>query len=208
VAKRFFITIILFLCSYLPASADPISLTIGTSTVLIPMWVAATAAVIAVAGIATGITGSVLQANQQKAMMQYQEEVNQRNAAASRQAAQAKIEQQRRANKFLQGTQLAKLGGMGVTADGSSLLLLGQTAGQERYDELVTQYQGETQAIQFEQQAALNNYQSQVTDMNLGLNVTSQVIDGAGTALSMGSLLTGSAKPTTITGQGNLTGLA
>lgn len=186
--KRIFYTLIILLATPSMAQAEPVSIALGVSIAM--AWTITAAAALAVIGTTVGIVGAVTSSNAQKAQAEYQEEVNLRNAASSRNAAQAKINQQRLQNKFLQGTQLAKLGGMGVTAEGSTLQLLGQTAGQEKYDELVTQYEGDNQAIQFEQKAALNEYSKSLQDLNLGLNVTSLAIKGAsqigGTLLTAG----------------------
>ena len=138
----------------------------------------AIAAVSIIAATAIGVTSSVMQSNQQKAMANYQRQVNEQNAKASREAAQAKIENQRRQAKFTYGTQLARLGGMGALAEGSPLDIMGQSAGQQEYDNMVTEYEGEVQSIQFQQQAALNKYQADIADYNLGLNVTSQIAKG------------------------------
>lgn len=144
----------------------------------------AIAAVSIIAATAIGITSSVMQSNQQKAMANYQQQVNEQNAKASRDAAQAKIVNQRRQLRFTQGTQLARLGGMGALAEGSPLDIMGQTAGQAEYDNMVTEYEGDVQTIQFQQQAALNKYQADIADYNLGLNVTNQVVKGIGNASS------------------------
>ena len=149
----------------------------------------AIAAIGILAATAMGITSGVMQSNQQKAMANYQRQVNKQNAQASRQAAQAKIENQRRAAKFTYGSQLARLGGMGVLAEGSPLDIMGQSAGQEKYDEMVTEYEGETQSVNFQQKAALNKYQADVADYNLGLNTATTIAKG--TAALGNSLLGG-----------------
>ena len=149
-----------------PAYADPITI------------LAVTGAVAAIASTAIGVTATIVQTKQQKAMANYQRQVNEQNAKASREAAQAKIENKRRQAKFTYGTQLARLGGMGALAEGSPLDIMGQSAGQQEYDNMVTEYEGEVQSIQFQQQAALNKYQADIADYNLGLNVTSQIAKG------------------------------
>lgn len=170
-----------------PAQAEPISLAIASMTTLqLALTSFAIAAV--VASTAIGVTSSITQANQQKAVANYQRQVNEQNARASREAAQAKVVNQRRQLRFTQGTQLARLGGMGALAEGSPLDIMGQTAGQAEYDNMVTEYEGEVQAIQFQQQAALNKYQADIADYNLGLNVTGQVVKGAA---SIGSSILG-----------------
>lgn len=180
---------VLFLFLIAPAAyADPISLTVMGTTLSIS-WGAIAAATIAVASAAVGISTSVAQANQQKAVANYQRQVNLQNAKASKEAAQAKIENQRRQAKFTYGSQLAKLGGMGALAEGSPLDIMGQSAGQQEYDNMVTEYEGEVQAIQFQQQAALNKYEADVADYNLGLNITNHVVKAAGKV--GGSLLGG-----------------
>lgn len=155
----------------------------------------------AVVSTAIGVTSAVIQGNQQKAVANYQRQVNEQNAQASRQAAQAKIENQRRSAKFTYGAQLARLGGMGALAEGSPLDIMGQSAGQEKYDELVTEYEGETQAIQFQQKAALNKYQADVAGYNIGLNTTAALAKGAG---SIGNSLLGGAG--SLGNAGSLTG--
>lgn len=181
------LVIIFLLFIIVPAAqAEPISITLGISMAATYALVASAA--LTVAATAIGVTSSVVQANQQKAMANYQRQVNMQNAKASREAAQAKIENQRRQAKFTYGTQLARLGGMGALAEGSPLDIMGQSAGQQEYDNMVTEYEGEVQAIQFQQQAALNKYQADVADYNLGLNVTSQVVKGAA---SIGSSILG-----------------
>lgn len=160
---------------------------ISTSVAL--MTTAIVTAVTTAISTALSITMGIIQSNQQKAVANYQRRVNEQNAQASRQAAQAKIENQRRQAKFTQGAQLARLGGMGALAEGSTLDVMGQTAGQEKYDELVTEYEGETQAIQFQQKAALNKYQADIADYNMGLNTATSLAKGIG---SIGnSLLSG-----------------
>ena len=173
----------------------------------------AIAAVSIIAATAIGVTSSVMQSNQQKAMADYQRKVNEQNAKASREAAQAKIENQRRQAKFTYGTQLARLGGMGALAEGSPLDIMGQSAGQQEYDNMVTEYEGEVQSIQFQQQAALNKYEADIADYNLGLNVTNQVLKGAakagnsllgagvGTAFSQGTSLANTGDFSTSTGE-------
>lgn len=149
--------------------------TIGSIAV---SWGAAIAATLAVAATAISVTTGTIQGNQQKAMANYQRQVNEQNARASRQAAQAKIANQRRAAKFTYGSQLARLGGMGALAEGSPLDIMGQSAGQEKYDEMVTDYEGEVQAVNFQQKAALNKYQADIASYNIGLNTTSSVVKG------------------------------
>ena len=149
--------------------------TIGSIAV---SWGAAIAATLAVAATAISVTSGVIQGNQQKAMANYQRQVNEQNAQASRQAAQAKIVNQRRAAKFTYGSQLARLGGMGALAEGSPLDIMGQSAGQEKYDEMVTEYEGEVQAVNFQQKAALNKYQADIAGYNIGLNTTATVAKG------------------------------
>lgn len=149
--------------------------TIGSIAV---SWGAAIAATLAVAATAISVTSGVIQGNQQKAMANYQRQVNEQNAQASRQAAQAKIANQRRAAKFTYGSQLARLGGMGALAEGSPLDIMGQSAGQEKYDEMVTEYEGEVQAVNFQQKAALNKYQADIAGYNIGLNTTTSVVKG------------------------------
>lgn len=149
--------------------------TIGSIAV---SWGAAIAATLAVAATAVSVTTGVVQGNQQKAMANYQRQVNEQNAQASRQAAQAKIANQRRAAKFTYGSQLARLGGMGALAEGSPLDIMGQSAGQEKYDEMVTDYEGDVQAVNFQQKAALNKYQADVASYNIGLNTTASVVKG------------------------------
>lgn len=149
--------------------------TIGTIEV---SWGAAIAATMAIAATAISVTTGIIQGNQAKAQANYQRQVNEQNARKSREAAQAKVENQRRAAKFTYGSQLARLGGMGALAEGSPLDIMGQSAGQSKYDEMVTEYEGEVQAIQFQQQAALNKYQADVADYNIGLNTTTAVVKG------------------------------
>lgn len=181
--------------------------TIGTIAV---SWGAAIAATLAVAATAISVTTGVVQGNQQKAMANYQRQVNEQNAQASRQAAQAKIANQRRAIKFTYGSQLARLGGMGALAEGSPLDIMGQSAGQEKYDEMVTDYEGEVQAVNFQQKAALNKYQADVASYNIGLNTTASVVKGMASvgnsllggvsSLSSGSSLAKTGDFTTSTG--------
>lgn len=142
--------------------------------------IAITSAIVTLGSTALGVTSAVVQGNQQKAIANYQRQVNEQNAKASREAAQAKIENQRRAAKFTYGTQLARLGGMGALAEGSPLDIMGQSAGQQEYDNMVTEYEGEVQAIQFQQQAVLNKYEADIAQYNMGLNITNQVLKGAG----------------------------
>lgn len=185
-AKIISVLILIIFCR-IPAYADPISITIGTTAISMA-WSTIIAATAAIAATAIGVTSSVMQANQQKAVANYQRQVNEQNARASREAAQAKIVNQRRQLRFMQGTQLARLGGMGALSEGSPLDIMGQTAGQAEYDNMMTEYEGEVQAIQFQQQAALNKYQADIADYNLGLNVTGQVVKGIG---SVGSSILG-----------------
>lgn len=168
------------------AQAEPISTSLGIS--LAATYAIIASAAMAAASAAIGVTSAVVQSNQQKAMADYQRKVNEQNAKASREAAQAKIENQRRQAKFTYGTQLARLGGMGALAEGSPLDIMRQSAGQQEYDNMVTEYEGEVQSIQFQQQAALNKYEADIADYNLGLNVTNQVVKGAA---SIGSSILG-----------------
>lgn len=182
------------------AQAEPISISLGIS--MAATYALCASAALSVVSAAVGITSAVVQGKQQKAIANYQNQVNQQNAKASREAAQAKIENQRRAAKFTYGTQLARLGGMGALAEGSPLDIMGQTAGQYEYDNMVTEYEGEVQAIQFQQQAALNKYEAQVAEYNIGLNVANHAIKGmSGVANSIlgatGGLSSGSVTGTT-----------
>ena len=153
-----------------PAYADPITI------------LAITGAVAAIASTAIGVTATIVQTKQQKAIANYKRQVNEQNAKASREAAQAKIENQRRLAKFTYGTQLARLGGMGALAEGSPLDIMGQSAGQQEYDNMVTEYEGEVQAIQFQQEAVLNKYEADIAQYNMGLNIASQVAKGVASA--------------------------
>lgn len=160
-----------------PAYADPMTI------------IAITGIVAVVASTAIGVTATVVQTKQQEAVANYQRQVNEQNAKASKEAAQAKIENQRRRAKFTYGTQLARLGGMGALAEGSPLDIMGQSAGQQEYDNIVTEYEGEVQAIQLQQQAALNKYEADIAQYNMGLNISSQVAKGVASVSS--SLLGG-----------------
>lgn len=153
-----------------PAYADPITI------------LAVTGVVAAIASTAIGVTATVVQTKQQKAVANYQRQVNEQNAKASREAAQAKIENQRRQAKFTYGSQLARLGGMGALAEGSPLDIMGQSAGQQEYDNMVTEYEGEVQSIQFQQQAALNKYEADIAQYNMGLNIAGQITKGVASA--------------------------
>ena len=179
-------SILIFFLMAPAANAEPISLTLGIS--MAATYALCATAALTVAATAIGITSAVVQTNQQKAMSNYQRQVNEQNAKASREAAQAKIENQRRQAKFTYGNQLARLGGMGALAEGSPLDIMGQSAGQQEYDNMVTEYEGEVQAVQFQQQAALNKYEHDVAEYNLGLNITNQVVKGAA---SIGSSILG-----------------
>lgn len=174
--------------------------TIGSIAV---SWGAAIAATLAVAATAISVTTGTIQGNQQKAMANYQRQVNEQNAQASRQAAQAKIANQRRAAKFTYGSQLARLGGMGALAEGSPLDIMGQSAGQEKYDELVTDYEGEVQAVNFQQKATLNKYQADIASYNIGLNNTSSVVKGMASVGN--SLLGGVSSGTSLAKTGDFT---
>lgn len=176
-AKIIYSIILCILCQ-LSASAEPISIALATATTAQILTMSLATAAIVFSTVA-GITSSIISTNQQKAMANYQRQVNEQNAKASREAAQAKVENQRRQAKFTYGTQLARLGGMGALAEGSPLDIMGQSAGQQEYDNMVTEYEGEVQAIQFQQQAALNKYEADIASYNLGLNVTSQIAKGA-----------------------------
>ena len=100
---------------------------------------------------------------------------------------------------------------MGALAEGSPLDIMGQSAGQQEYDNMVTEYEGEVQSIQFQQQAALNKYEADIADYNLGLNVTNQVVKGAakisnsllgaGATFSQGSALANAGDFSTSTGE-------
>lgn len=162
--------------------------TIGTFAVTYGLIYAAIAAVGVIASTAIGVTSGVQSANAAQAQADYQAQVNAANAKAAREAAQAKVENQRRAAKFTNGTALAKLGGMGALAEGSPLDSFAQDAGQQKYDMMVTEWEGESQAIQFQQAASLNNYQAEVSKASLPLNVASTIADGAA---QVGSLLVG-----------------
>lgn len=212
IIKLFAIFILLLIAP--AAQAEPISIitaSIGAWAAAHAAAIAITSAVVALGSTALGVTSSVVQANQQKAMANYQRKVNEQNAKASREAAQAKIENQRRHAKFTYGSQLARLGGMGALAEGSPLDIMGQSAGQQEYDNMVTEYEGEVQAIQFQQQAALNKYEADIASYNLGLNVTNQVVKGAakvgnsllgvGGAFSSGNSLANTGDFSTSTGE-------
>lgn len=171
------------------------ALTAAATASIIGSWGAAIAATMAIAATAVSVTTGVIQGNQAKAQANYQRQVNEQNARKSREAAQAKVENQRRAAKFTYGSQLARLGGMGALAEGSPLDIMGQSAGQAKYDEMVTEYAGEVQAIQFQQQAALNKYQADIADYNIGLNTTTAVVKGmssVGDSLLGGGVSSGS----------------
>lgn len=207
IMKLFTVFILLLIAP--AAQAEPISTSLGIS--LAATYAIIASAAMAAVSTAVGVTASVVQANQQKAMADYQRKVNEQNAKASREAAQAKIENQRRQAKFTYGTQLARLGGMGALAEGSPLDIMGQSAGQQEYDNMVTEYEGEVQSIQFQQQAALNKYEADIADYNLGLNVTNQVVKGAakvsnsllgaGATFSQGSSLANAGDFSTSTGE-------
>lgn len=160
-----------------PAYADPVSILVITG------------AVASIASTAIGVTATIVQTKQQKAIANYKRQVNEQNAKASREVAQAKIENQRRQAKFTYGTQLARLGGMSALAEGSPLDIMGQSAGQQEYDNMVTEYEGEVQAIQFQQEAALNKYEADIAQYNMGFNIANQVAKGIASAST--SLLDG-----------------
>ena len=90
---------------------------------------------------------------QQEKAANFNAKVMEQNADIARREAQLKAHQVRKEKVQMIGKQRAMIGGSGVTAEGSPLLLLSDTATEYEYDAALETWRGETKAQQFKQKA-------------------------------------------------------
>lgn len=107
-----------------------------------------------VGGLAVSVAGAIAGGQQQAAANRYNARVAENAAAASRQQAAVEVARQRRRVNLLMGSQRAATAGSGVTAEGSPLLVMSDTAAQGEYDAELIRYGGEVGATQDFAQAA------------------------------------------------------
>jgi hypothetical protein len=122
----------------------------------VPAWVTTTASLVSTAvGVVSAISGGQSQA----AMAQYNAQVAENQATATRQAAAAQEAQQRRKSLQLLSMQQAAIGASGATVEGSPLLDLADAASQAELDARTIRWQGEVGAQRAESQAQLDRMQ-------------------------------------------------
>jgi len=157
-------------------------------------WAAANMGTVALAasaavGAAGAISSSRAQAASYKSQEQaakYNAEVNMGNATAAETAASANELAQRRLNDQRMGAmraQAAESGGFG----GTNAEVLSQSATNMELDALNTRYRGQMQARGLLAQANLDEYQSQVAEMNRGSSIRAGYIGAASSALGAAS---------------------
>lgn len=149
-------------------------------------------AVATAASTAIGVASSIQQANAAQAQMDYQAQINKKNALIAQQNAEDKrqegIEEARMTRlKTAQrvGLQQSALAANGVdVAEGTALDIIEDTSAMGELDALTTRYNYEKQALAFEQQAGNFENQSNL-DIIAGQNAyNSGMINAAATGIS------------------------
>ena len=105
-----------------------------------------------------------------------------RQAAAAKEA--AAVEAENRAEQFrrIQGTQRARVGGMGVTTEGSPLLAMMDTAEQAALDVARIRYGGELQAGELQTEATLRRFMGRQARRGGTLGAGATLLTGLGSA--------------------------
>jgi len=158
-------------------------------------WAAANMGTVALAasaavGAAGAISSSRAQAASYKSAEQaatYNAEVNMGNATAAETAASANELAQRRLNDQRMGAMRAQAAESGGGFGGTNAEVLSQSATNMELDALNTRYRGQMQARGLLAQANLDEYQSQVDEMNRGSSIRAGYIGAASSALGAAS---------------------
>lgn len=139
---------------------------------------------------AFSVVGAISSANSEAAAYKYNAKIAERNAVISRQQAAADVDRQRRiADKAIGGIK-ASYAASGVTMEGTPLDIVEESAAQAKLDELNIKYNGELQAMGFENSAALDRarasnaktsgYMAAGSSLLLGANKTYQAYKANG----------------------------
>ncbi|HEX7005583.1 MAG TPA: hypothetical protein VF274_00460 [Alphaproteobacteria bacterium] len=112
---------------------------------------------IAAASAAISAAGAVAQGNAAKSAANFNAAVARRNADIARANAAADAARQKQRGALLAGRQRAAAGASGITAEGSPLDVMADSAIASELDALTTRYRGELQARAYGQDATLQD---------------------------------------------------
>jgi len=138
-------------------------------------------------GAAISAAGAIQQGNAAKSASTYNATLKERDAAIATQQANQEAQQVRWQSARMQGSLLAGYGASGVTAEGSPLDVLANSASQAKLDEETVLYRGKLKSTGFMSDAALSRYGGTVAQQDSQLKAASYLIGGAGQASYAGA---------------------
>lgn len=169
------------------ASADPISALL----IAIGSWATAGAAtgttaavvggsvVLGGAAVVGGATTAIVSGTQANNIAQYNAQIQEQNAAASKQAANAQAAAKRLDLQRLQGSQIARLAVSGGSFEGTALDIISTTASQSEYDILNIMHNGEIQNTNYRNEANILRYQGQNSQKAGYMQAGTTLLNGA-----------------------------
>lgn len=119
----------------------------------------------------------------QAAQLEYQQDVAEQQAKASREAAAAAEESQREQAAHIQAAQRSRIGASGILGDvGSPLLAQMESAANAELDARRIRFAGETQAKGFESEGILRGFEAKNTRRQGYINAGASLLAGASSA--------------------------
>jgi hypothetical protein len=134
---------------------------------------------VSLASTAVSAASSIAQGNAAKSAANYNAAVARQNADIARANAAADAAKQERQGRLLAGRQRAAIGASGITAEGSPLEVMADSALESELDALTTRYRGELQARSYGQDATLQGMRGDAAQQAGYI--------GAGTSLLLGA---------------------
>lgn len=138
------------------------------------------AAAAAVAGQAIGAAGNIRQGNAAEAAGEYNAQIAEQNAQATRATAAEEERRLRVSSRKQIGQARANYGASGVQLEGSPLDVLEESAANSELDALTVRHQGEQQARSLEQYATLERFKGKNAQIAGYLGAAGNVASAAG----------------------------
>lgn len=142
-------------------------------------------AIVAVAAVVSGVMsakGAKKQGKAQQQAAEYNAAVARQNAQISRDNAAFAARQAGQAGRLAQSSARARIGASGVTAEGSPLAALEMGARNATQDVLMIKHQGELDAISFENDAQLGQFQGKAAKTASNYAAASSLLGGVSSA--------------------------
>ena len=146
--------------------------TIGQTAITLADAAAVTSAVI-------GAGGALAQGQAQSQAASYNARIAENSAANARAAAAVEAERERRRAFQITGAQSAAYAKGGVTASGSALDVIGDTAAQAEYDALLVTYGGEMKAANAQGEAGAQRFMGDAATRSSYFSAGSSILTGA-----------------------------